>query len=384
MPAHNVMREIRLASLQGKEDMEVFLGSSSAKATFDVSAGRMVFDGAGLRMNDSDSLSFGDDGDASINFDGTDTLFDNTGTLQLQWGGVGGLEFDDAAITQFLAADDAVGKSVFVETQDAGASPSAARVGGSFSLATGRGSSGASAVDGGASGALTFTTGGGGNTTGTGNAGDGGTLNTTAGLGGGHSGGGATGTGGAGGAFATGGGAGGATSNVGSDNAGAGGGATVLGGAGGAASAGTGDGGAGGNITLTPGAGGTSNGGSAGADGSLSVTIGHITMADGGTVTQGTSKAEPVTLSTQSGQITMHAAQLDAGVEVSFTVTNTKVSATDVIIINHGSAGTAGAYLVGISAVGSGSFSVTVSNVTAGNLSQAIVLNFVVIGGAAS
>lgn len=115
-----------------------------------------------------------------------------------------------------------------------------------------------------------------------------------------------------------------------------------------------------------------------------SLASGTITMADGGTVTQATDKSTGVTLSTNSGQITMNGAALAAAADVVFTVTNTQVSATDVVIVNHGSAGTSGAYIVGVGAVGAGSFDIVVTNVSGGSLSQAIVINFVVIGGAAS
>ncbi len=104
----------------------------------------------------------------------------------------------------------------------------------------------------------------------------------------------------------------------------------------------------------------------------------------GGTVTQATSKSTGVTLNTESGQITMNNAQLDAGTEVSFTVTNSKISATDVVAVCHGSAGTAGSYLVNANALASGSFAITVSNVSGSNLSEAIVINFVALKGASS
>ena len=115
------------------------------------------------------------------------------------------------------------------------------------------------------------------------------------------------------------------------------------------------------------------------------VTAGSLVgTTNGGTVTQGTSKSTGVTLNTESGQITMHAAQLDAGTEVTFTVTNSKVAATDVVVACHGAAGTAGSYLVNANSIAAGSFAVTVSNVSAGNLSQAIVINFVALKGASS
>ena len=106
--------------------------------------------------------------------------------------------------------------------------------------------------------------------------------------------------------------------------------------------------------------------------------------AVGGTVTQATSKATGVTLNAASGQITMDDAQLNAGVEVSFAVTYSEISATDVVVVNQGSAGTAGSYLAQANTIAAGSFAITVTNVSAGNLSEAIVLNFVALKGASS
>ena len=71
------------------------------------------------------------------------------------------------------------------------------------------------------------------------------------------------------------------------------------------------------------------------------VTAGSLVgPTSGGTVTQATNKSTGVTLNTESGQITMNNAQLDAGTEVSY--------------------------------------------VSAGNLSEAIVINFVALKGASS
>ena len=115
------------------------------------------------------------------------------------------------------------------------------------------------------------------------------------------------------------------------------------------------------------------------------VTAGKLTgPTTGGTVTQATNKSTGVTLNTESGQITMNNAQLNAGVEVTFTVTNDKIAAEDVIVVNHGSGGTAGSYLVGATAIAAGSFEITVTNVSGGSLSEAIVINFVALKGASS
>jgi len=99
---------------------------------------------------------------------------------------------------------------------------------------------------------------------------------------------------------------------------------------------------------------------------------------EGGTVTQATSKSTGVTLSKKCGQITMNAAALAADTTVTFTLTNTEVVATDIIVLNHVSGGSAGSYLLNAQA-GSGSASINVRNITGGALSEAIVLGFAII-----
>jgi len=99
---------------------------------------------------------------------------------------------------------------------------------------------------------------------------------------------------------------------------------------------------------------------------------------EGGAETQATSKSTGVTLSKKCGQITMNAAALAADTTVTFTLTNTEVVATDIIILNHVSGGTAGAYLLNAQA-GSGSASINVRNITSGSLSEAIVIGFAII-----
>ena len=66
------------------------------------------------------------------------------------------------------------------------------------------------------------------------------------------------------------------------------------------------------------------------------VTAGSlIGPTTGGTVTQATNKSTGVTLNTQSGQITMNNAALADAAEVSFTVTNDKIAATDVVAVSY-------------------------------------------------
>lgn len=104
---------------------------------------------------------------------------------------------------------------------------------------------------------------------------------------------------------------------------------------------------------------------------------GYVT-GDGGAVTQSTSKSQPVTLSKKCGQITLNGAALAADTTVSFTLTNTTVAATDIIVLNHVSGGTAGSYLLNAQAA-AGSASINVRNITSGSLSEEIVIGFAVI-----
>ena len=100
----------------------------------------------------------------------------------------------------------------------------------------------------------------------------------------------------------------------------------------------------------------------------------------GGTVTQGagSGKATAVTLNKQCGSITMDGAALAANTTVSFTLTNSTIEAGDILILNHISGGTAGAYTFNPQC-GAGSTLISVRNGTAGSLSEAIVIRFAVM-----
>lgn len=102
-----------------------------------------------------------------------------------------------------------------------------------------------------------------------------------------------------------------------------------------------------------------------------------ITSAVG--TAQITSKATGVTQNGVAGTITLDDADLAAAAEVSFIVTNSFVLATDVITVNHLSAGTAGAYIVQANTILAGSFKITVANLTAGTLGEAILLRYAVM-----
>ena len=97
-------------------------------------------------------------------------------------------------------------------------------------------------------------------------------------------------------------------------------------------------------------------------------------------VTQLTSKSTGVTVNTSAGQITMDAASLAATTNVTFTLTNNRLSLKDVIIVNVASANaTAGAYNCWVSSMLAGSATITLRNITAGSLSEAVVINFAII-----
>ena len=74
----------------------------------------------------------------------------------------------------------------------------------------------------------------------------------------------------------------------------------------------------------------------------------------------------------------MNGAALAADAIVSFTLTNSTIAATDVVVLNHASAGTVGKYALN-AAAGAGSAVITVTNISAGSLSEAIVIRFAVI-----
>ena len=112
--------------------------------------------------------------------------------------------------------------------------------------------------------------------------------------------------------------------------------------------------------------------------GSVESAVGYST-GTGGTVTQATDKSTGVTLNKRCGQITMNAAALAAAAEVSFTLTNSVIAATDVVMVSIASGATAGAYSVQCDATAAGSCRISVGNRNAGSLGEAIVLNFVVI-----
>lgn len=105
----------------------------------------------------------------------------------------------------------------------------------------------------------------------------------------------------------------------------------------------------------------------------------------GGTVTQATSKSTSVTLNKPSGQITMNNAALASNAVVAFPLSCSQIAAGDVVAVSLKSGhATAGTYQVWSEASTAGAVTICVRNISGSSLSEALVLNFVVIKGATS
>jgi hypothetical protein len=114
------------------------------------------------------------------------------------------------------------------------------------------------------------------------------------------------------------------------------------------------------------------------------VGIGYITGA-GGTVTQLTSKSTGVTLNKICGAITLNAAALAANAVVSFTLTNSTIAPDDEVIVRVKSGfATPATYRAWAEGNASGSRTIILQNISAGSLSEAVVLGFAVIKSASA
>lgn len=115
------------------------------------------------------------------------------------------------------------------------------------------------------------------------------------------------------------------------------------------------------------------------------VSTGFATSAGaGGSVIQLTNKTTGVTLNKPTGQITMAAGSIGNDSRVSFTLTNSTIAATDIVIINIASGATADTYGVTVTAVAAGSCRIQVHNLSNAGIDEQLVLNFAVIKGATS
>ena len=109
-------------------------------------------------------------------------------------------------------------------------------------------------------------------------------------------------------------------------------------------------------------------------------------LGAGGTVTQATSKFTAVTLNKPCGVITMHNAALASGASVAFQVNNSLVSSNADVITVCGLWTVVDpiSYRVEATRISSGSFTIRVTNITAGSLSEALVITFALTKGTSS
>jgi len=111
-------------------------------------------------------------------------------------------------------------------------------------------------------------------------------------------------------------------------------------------------------------------------------SLGYGTGA-GGAVTQLTSKTTAVTLNKPTGQITTNNSNIASAGTATFQVNNTLVAATDLVIVTilNTSISSPSNYRTDVVSVFAGGFFVRLTNTSAGNLSEAAVVNFAVIKG---
>lgn len=106
--------------------------------------------------------------------------------------------------------------------------------------------------------------------------------------------------------------------------------------------------------------------------------IGYDTGA-GGTTTQGAgSKANQVILNRPTGTIVTSNTSLAANTTVTFTLINTVIESTDIVIVSHISGGALGSYNIASEPL-AGKANIIIRNVTAAALAEALTLRFIVL-----
>jgi hypothetical protein len=106
--------------------------------------------------------------------------------------------------------------------------------------------------------------------------------------------------------------------------------------------------------------------------------IGYDTGA-GGAITQGAgAKTNSVTLNRPTGIIVTDNAALASATAVTFNLSNSVIEATDIVVVSHISGGTLGSYNFA-TAPAAGNANIVIRNITAGSLSEALTLRFIVI-----
>lgn len=108
------------------------------------------------------------------------------------------------------------------------------------------------------------------------------------------------------------------------------------------------------------------------------------TAGAGNTQAQSTTKGDAITSNTPSVKITMSSAALAANTAVSFTWNSTKIGADDHVHVQIRGGVGGGAYNAWCDQISAGSARIVLKNITAGSLSDAVVLQVSVIKGASS
>lgn len=105
-----------------------------------------------------------------------------------------------------------------------------------------------------------------------------------------------------------------------------------------------------------------------------------VVAADQTAVTQITSITTGVTCNAYSGVITTVSQTVAAAGEADFVVTNSKVAATDTVVVNIKTHTSAGTFIAVVAAVAAGSFTIRLSNLHASAAGDnVLVLNFRVL-----
>lgn len=110
----------------------------------------------------------------------------------------------------------------------------------------------------------------------------------------------------------------------------------------------------------------------------------HIGPTESGSAVQQQSKTTGVTINACSGTIVTSDESIGGNSEKSFTVTNDRVSAGDVVLVTHTSGGTSGGYLAQANDVKDGQFNITMLNLFGNGLAETITLSFVLFKAGAS
>jgi hypothetical protein len=102
----------------------------------------------------------------------------------------------------------------------------------------------------------------------------------------------------------------------------------------------------------------------------------------GGAVAQQNNKSERIVLNSLSGRIKLSDSMMDSGATNCFILSNSTISAADIVVPVIASGATAGGYALQVDAISEGAARICLSNRTPGRLGEAIVINFAVIKGA--